>query len=260
MDNGPVDGDEKISVVMPVFNESAVIERVVDDVLREVVPLSTSGEVVIVDDCSSDRTPALLEDVASRHGILRVLRNETNLGHGPSVVRGLDAARHPWVFLIDSDAQFVMSEFGSLWDLKDGADLVMGRRRARAGARHRTLLSRALETVVSRLAGRRLPDPNVPFKLFRRSLWGDLRRAIDDDTRVPSLMIVIGAALLDRRIEHVPVTHLPREHAPSNLRGGRLLRFALAGTGELFSFRRRVRLLRDRGTEDAAEHGPRTLT
>ena len=246
--------DEKISVVMPVFNEAAVIERVVDDVVREVVGVVPDGEIVVVDDCSSDETPALLERLAARQACVRVLRNGTNQGHGPSLVRGLDEARHRWIFLMDSDAQFVTREFGSLWELRNDADLVLGRRRARAGARHRSALSRVLETIVSRLARRRLPDPNVPFKLFRRSIWRDLRVVVADDAHVPSVMIAMGAALRGWRIEHVPVTHLPRTHAPSSLRGIRLARFSVAAVAELFAFRRRVRGMDSRvdDPEDAA--------
>lgn len=235
-----MDAGDRVSVVLPVFNEAAVIERVVEDIVEDVVNRVGDGEIVVVDDSSSDETPRVLERLEARYPILRIVRNETNLGHGPTVVRGLDEARHPWIFLADSDAQFLMRDFGALWDARHDADLVLGRRVTRAGSRHRLVLGRIVESIVSRLAGRSVFDPNVPFKLLRRSLWRDLRVVVDDDARVPSIMIALGAALRGWRIVHVSVTHLPRTHAPSTLRGLRLARFTFAALRDVLSFRRRV--------------------
>lgn len=250
--------DEPVSVVMPVFNEAAVIEEVVEDLVRDVIGTAHGGEIVVVDDCSTDETRALLDRLASRHPVVRILRNERNLGHGPSVVRGLDEARHHWIFLVDSDAQFVMSEFALLWGLRNDVDVVLGRRSARAGSRHRALLSRLLERLGTRLAGRQLHDPNVPFKLLRTSVWRDLRRVIGRAARVPSVMISIGASLRRWRIAYVPITHLPRNHAPSTLRGARLAGFSIRAAGDLIAFRSRVRSLPARGKlpEEAERDSP----
>jgi glycosyltransferase involved in cell wall biosynthesis len=86
-------------------------------------------------------------------------------GQGPSLRRGLAVSSGEWIFLIDSDRQFVADEFWNLWNRRQDADLVLGLRRPRRDAFHRVVLSVVVSLVVSLLAGRRIRDPNVPFSL-----------------------------------------------------------------------------------------------
>lgn len=232
--------NEGISVVIPVFNEAPVIERVISELMIEVVDRLPGSEVIVVDDCSNDETPLLLELMAARHEPVRILRSATNRGHGPSVAAGLDAASRPWVFVMDSDAQFEVRDFWKLWDRRHRADVVQGRRDQRADPRHRLVLSTWVQMIVSRLAKQPVPDPNVPFKLFRRELWLDLRDLVGPDPNAPSIMISLGAALRGQEIESIPVAHLPRPHGPSKLRAGRLLSLCVAALWESIAYRRRV--------------------
>ena len=238
---GGMKAEEQVSVVVPVFNEAPVIESVVTDLMTEVADRLPGCEVVVVDDRSTDETPLLLERLATCHPGLRVLRAESNRGHGPTVAAGLDAASHPWVFLMDSDAQFEVADFWKLWAIRKDADLVYGYRDKRADPLHRRLLGRLVRIVVSRLAHQPLSDPNVPFKLLRRSLWLDLRAVVGPDPLAPSIMISLGAALRGWKIKSVAVAHLPRTQGSSTLGAGRLVRFSLAGLRELLAYRNRLK-------------------
>ncbi|MDQ4143064.1 MAG: glycosyltransferase family 2 protein [Actinomycetota bacterium] len=232
--------DEQVSVVIPVFNEAPVIEEVIGDLMTQVVDRLPGSEIVVVDDCSTDATPLLLQRMATVHLRLRVIRSEINRGHGPSVVRGLDAASRPWVFLLDSDAQFDVADFWKLWAVREDAELVLGRREKRQDPRHRLVLTKVVRAVLSLLATQPLEDPNVPFRLMRRRLWLDLREHVGPAPRAPSIMISLGAALRGYRAKSLPVVHFPRLHSPSTLRAGRLMRFSLAALGEVIGFRNRV--------------------
>lgn len=68
----------KLSVVIPVFNEEETIEELVSRVSR--VPFEK--ELLIVDDCSTDRTGEILESLSSREGI-KIFRHEVNQGKEP---------------------------------------------------------------------------------------------------------------------------------------------------------------------------------
>src|SRR4029079_15435519 len=116
-----------------------------------------------VDDCSTDGTGAILEELAREGAWLTVDRAQINAGHGPSVLRGLRRATGDWVFQVDSDGQFVIEEFESLWSRRAEGDLLLGIRVARRDATHRLLLSRTIARAVSALARRSLRDSNTPF-------------------------------------------------------------------------------------------------
>lgn len=232
-----MDAVTDLSVVVPVYNEGGSIERLISDLGRHVVPLVPATRVIVVDDASTDETGAILQRLAAELPWLQVERAPQNQGHGASVLRGLGLATGAWIFQIDSDGQFLVRDFPRLWERREDCDLVLGIRVDRQDPPHRLVLSRAVRMVVSLIARRRLSDPNIPFRVFRRTLWDDLEPFIGPDTLAPSIHVVLGAALRGWRIEEVPVTHLARAHGTSGLRRIRLIRFSLRGLAQLVSYR-----------------------
>jgi glycosyltransferase involved in cell wall biosynthesis len=236
-DDGARDEALRLSVVLPVFNEEAGIEDLILELERELLPLVEPLEVILVDDCSTDESPRILDRLAEDRDWLHVHHAEQNAGHGPSVMRGLGLARADWIFQIDSDRQFLVAEFGDLWSRSEDADLVLGVRADRHDPLHRLVLSRAVRWVVSALALRRLRDPNVPFRLYRREVWEDLRQFMGPETLAPSIFVTLGAVRRGWRVVEVPVTHLRGTREVSTLRKWRLVKFSLRGLGELLAFR-----------------------
>jgi glycosyltransferase involved in cell wall biosynthesis len=156
------------------------------------------------------------------------------------VISAISASTGDWIFQIDSDGQFDLEQFWELWRQRDRADLVLGIRVDRHDPRHRIALSLGVAAVVSLLAGRRIRDPNVPFRLYRRSLWEELRPLVRDDALIPSIFVSLGAAVRRHRIVEVPVTHRPRPYGRSSLQAGKLLVFCLMALRQLIEFRVRL--------------------
>jgi dolichol-phosphate mannosyltransferase len=229
-----------LSIVMPVYNESGVIAEVVGDLTREVVARIDGAEIVIVDDGSTDGTPAILDRLAAEHEHVRVLHAGSNQGHGPSLRQAFDSARGDWLFQMDSDGQQVASEVLDLWALRDEADLVMGVRRGRSEGRHRDAVSAAAR-LAARVLGRvPLRDVNVPFKLIRRAVWEDLAPDVPARPVAPSLLIAVGAPVRGWRVREVEITHLPRRHGTSTVDLRLLARLTWGAFRELVVFRRRI--------------------
>ena len=237
---GGVAGAIELSIVVPCFNEAKGIEGLVLDLEQELVPLGESFEVIVVDDRSTDDTPRLLDELAQGREWLHVHHAEQNAGHGPSVIRGLELSRGQWIFQLDSDRQFVVAEFSDLWERRHHADLVLGVRADRDDPLHRIVLSRTVSIVVSALALRRLRDPNVPFRIYRRELWEDLRQFMGPRTLAPSIFVTLGAVSRGWRLVEVPVTHLRGTREVSTLRKWRLVKFSLSGLRELVVYRFRL--------------------
>ena len=228
-----------LSIVMPVFNEAEGIADVVGDLEQEILR-QLDAEIVIVDDASSDSTPAILRRLAERDRRISVERSPANYGHGPSVRRGLELARGEWIFQLDSDGQVVVSDFWKLWSRRDDADFVIGVRANRCDPRHRLLLSAAVRASISVLTLRRVRDANAPFRLFRRAVWEDLRPFVDESVLAPSIVMTMAAIARGWRVLEVPVSHLPRRHGVSSLRFFRLVRFSLRGFGQVLAVRLRL--------------------
>lgn len=236
MEHG-TDTAESLAVVVPVHDEAATIPGLVEELGRDVVAKHPSAVVIVVDDASTDATPAILERRAAEDSWLHFERSERNRGHGPTVRRGLDLARADWIFELDSDGQFVVSEFWSLWKRRAEADVIVGVRAERQDPPYRRLLSRGVALVTSVLAGRRLRDPNNPFRLLRREVWEDLRPFVPENVGPIHVLFSLGAVKRGWQVTEVPITHLPRASGHSSLRAFRLARFCARGLWQLLTFR-----------------------
>ena len=225
-----------LSVVMPVYNEEAVLNTVLAEVMREVLDRVPGSELVVINDCSTDQTAAVLERASASDSRIRVLTNSPNAGHGVSVRRGFDTARGEWIFQIDSDAQVDLAQFDELWQQRADSDLLIGVRAVRHDPRHRLVLTVITRVIVSTLARRWLRDANVPFKLLRRSLFRHLAPYMPDDAFAPSILIALGAARTGARVTEMEIRHLPRLHGQSTLRVWRLTRACLRSGWQTLRF------------------------
>ena len=76
----------KLSVLIPVYNEQYFVEQLVGKVLAALRDLDISCELIVVNDCSSDGTPAILQRLAREHAdVIRLFEHEINQGKGAAV-------------------------------------------------------------------------------------------------------------------------------------------------------------------------------
>lgn len=94
-----------VSVVLPVFNESAILEELTAQIVRTMETVEGRFEIVYVDDGSRDGSSALLDEIASRHSRVRVVHLSRNFGHQAAVQAGLEQAHGDAIVVMDSDLQ-----------------------------------------------------------------------------------------------------------------------------------------------------------
>jgi glycosyltransferase involved in cell wall biosynthesis len=225
-----------ISAVMPAFNEDANLEQSVGRTAQALAAHARSFEIVVVDDGSRDDTPAVLERLKAVHPSLRVVRHPVNRGYGAAVRSGFDAARLPWVFLIDADNQFDPAEIGLLLERAAEADIVAGYRRHRRDPLTRRLNAWAFFTLVRLMFGRLVRDVNCAFKLIRRDLLAGME--LHAEGALINTEVLVLARQMHARVVEVPVHHYPRQ---SGKQTGANPRVVLRAFGELFAFRAEMR-------------------
>jgi glycosyltransferase involved in cell wall biosynthesis len=158
-------------VVIPCFNEQKTVQEVVGAVLRS----PYTGEVVIVDDGSTDGTRDLVRAIDDPR--VRVLEQPQNMGKGAALRRGFAEATFPYVIVQDADLEYDPAEYGVVLEplLNGRADVVFGSRFAGSGA-HRVLyfwhsVGNKFLTLASNLfTNLNLSDMETCYKAFRRDV------------------------------------------------------------------------------------------
>jgi glycosyltransferase involved in cell wall biosynthesis len=226
----------EISAVMPAFNEEANLEQSVGRMVVALKEQARAFEIIVVDDGSQDGTAAVLERLKAIHPSLRVVRHPANRGYGAALRSGFDAARYPWVFLMDADNQFDPADVVALLAQAADADLVAGYRKQRKDPLPRRVNAWAFFTLVTILFGRLARDVNCAFKLMRRDLL--VRMELHSEGALINTEVFVLARQLHARVVEVPIQHYPRT---SGRQTGANLRVVVRAFSELLAFKAEMR-------------------
>jgi glycosyltransferase involved in cell wall biosynthesis len=208
-----------LSIVIPAYNEEENIEQTVREWNREVLSRIPGSELIVVNDCSTDRTGEILMRLAREVPVLHPLTPECNGGHGRALRHGFDFVTQDWVFQTDSDRQHVPTDFWELWKVKDESDFVLGVRSTRADGKVRIFITAIMRLANFALWGLWIRDANCPFKLMRREPMQHVLAGIPRDSFIPMVMLSILCRKMKYRVSEVVVTHLPRRAGYQSLSG-----------------------------------------
>jgi glycosyltransferase involved in cell wall biosynthesis len=199
-------------VVLPVFNESDGIE----DFLNELKVNLDAYEptFIVVSDKSTDSTIQILSKMQGDSFPLIVLQNETNRGHGFTVLKGLTAAisENPVsIILCDGDGQFNGSDIKHLFEthLNHPFTIIEGVRVNREDPWFRRFLSSATRLLVWASCREKPKDANTPLRVFYRQDVERLLREIDEDCLIPNLAMSLISRKLKIRILEIEVRSQP---------------------------------------------------
>src|SRR5687767_4596523 len=101
----------KLSILVPVFNERSVVARCLAKVVSAPLPEDMGREVIIVDDCSTDGTGAILENIAAEYDCVRLVRHEQNRGKGAAVRTAIQHATGDFCIVQDADLEYDPDEY-----------------------------------------------------------------------------------------------------------------------------------------------------
>ncbi|MBI4404060.1 MAG: glycosyltransferase family 2 protein [Deltaproteobacteria bacterium] len=170
VDNDPAER-EKVSLVIPCYNESANIEKHILAICYQQQAISELGydsEIIVVNDGSTDNTRHTLGAIPN----IKVVHHLYNLGNGAAVKSGIRAATGKYVLLIDADGQHPPEEItGLLKCLADGYDMVVASRSSQCStAKFRNVGNFMLKKFAGLLVEREITDLTSGFRVVRRDL------------------------------------------------------------------------------------------
>lgn len=204
-----------LSVVMPVFNEQATVAEIVRAVLAQ--PLV--GEVIVVDDGSTDGTAGILESLEREDARVVLVSQGTNQGKGAALAVGFSRAKLPYVIVQDADLEYDPGEYPTLLGplLSGRADVVYGSRFMGAGA-HRVLyfwhyVGNKFLTLLSNMATNlNLSDMETCFKAFRREIIQSVEIEESRFGFEPEITAKLARRRPALRIYEVPISYYGRTY------------------------------------------------
>ena len=201
---------QKISVVIPVYNEALNVDEMYDRVAA--VLQQEEAEFIFVDDGSTDQTVPRLRAIAQRDERVKLIRFRRNFGQTAALSAGIDHATGDIIVPIDGDLQNDPKDIPRLLaKLDEGYDVVSGWRIKRQDAFHRRLPSIIANRIISWISGVRLHDYGCSLKAYRRRVLENVRLYGEMHRFVP-----IYASWQGARVTELAVDHHPRTRGKSN--------------------------------------------
>jgi len=196
-------GNLKLSILIPVYNE----EPTIDHLLSAVLAANVDKEVIVVDDCSTDGTAVAIERWADK---IRLLCHPVNRGKGAAVRTAMAAATGDAIIIQDADLEYDPGDYVNLL-----APIQRGESKVVYGVRdlqRQTPLMRfgnQLMTMVTNLLyGTRLQDVETCYKMLAREVVDRLQlqsEGFELETEITAQVICLGY-----KIAQVPISYRPR--------------------------------------------------
>jgi len=205
----------RASVVIPVYNEAATLDLVLERVRAAGVPC----EIILVDDASTDATPEILDRRRSEPDVI-VLRHERNRGKGAALRTGFAQARGDVVIVQDADLEYDPAQYRTLLQpiVEDRADVVYGSRFL--GAEHSvpTFWHHTANRLITALSNLRtnlkLTDVETCYKIVRRNVLEQVVDRLREDRFGIELELTARLARLPGvRFYELPIRYTARSYA-----------------------------------------------
>ncbi len=210
-----------LSVVLPCYNERAVIEESTAELVRVLETTRLAWEIIFVDDVSRDDTVARAEQLCAADDRLRLIRHTRNTGRGRTATDGLRAARGTIAGFLDIDLEVPARYIPSAVEaIRAGIDVVCAWRiyLPNLPLLHREILSKGYSRLVRAQLGLPLRDTEAGFKFFNRERILPILDQAHNSGWFWDTEVMARAYFAGLRVAELPAVFIKRNEVPSTVR------------------------------------------
>lgn len=197
---------ERVSIIIPAYNEQEGIGRVLDDIMETMGKGGIEHEVIVVDDGSTDGTA----EIAQRKGA-KVIRHVLNKGYGAALKTGIRHAQYDAIVITDADGTYPSEEIPKLVNCIGEYDMVVG---ARTGeVVHIPLLRKPAKWILAKLANylanMEIPDLNSGLRVMKKEIVMDFLRMLPSGFSFTTT-ITLAMITNDYNVKYIPINYYRR--------------------------------------------------
>ncbi len=198
-----------LSVILPAYNEEAVIEQTVCTIMPVLTGWMQNFEVLVINDGSRDRTEEIVARLSAYDPRIKLINHPMNKGYGAALVTGFESATKETTFFMDSDGQFDIRDLIAFFPLIEQYDAVLGYRIDRKDAWMRRLNAWVWKQLVHFMFGVSVRDVDCAFKLYRSEFFRHHR--LETRGAMINAEVLYKLGRYGYTYAEVGVRHLPRQ-------------------------------------------------
>ncbi len=186
---------EKVAVIVPCYNEEAVLRESYRRTKAALAHLSNPTEIIYINDGSRDRTRVLLDEIAAADPSVKVIHFSRNFGHQPAVTAGIHHCDADWAIIIDADMQDPPELIPDILALreKEQANVVYCVRLSRDGeSRFKLLTAKWFYRLFNSMSEVHFPLDTGDFRLIDRKVMNEFSRFSEHGKYIRGLISWIG--------------------------------------------------------------------
>ncbi len=198
-----------ISIVIPAYNDSKSIEKLVEEVDSITKKITDSYEIIVLDDGSKDDTKKVVLKLANQYKKLKFLIHEKNKGYGRTLKTLYENSKGDFVINLPGDNQIPAENITRFMKVTHDKDVVIGYRKKRMDSIIRKIYSLFYNVIISILANRRVHDVDSAKRVSRK-LLKDINLRYENaflDTE-----LVLKSIFNGYKIDEIIISHKQREY------------------------------------------------
>lgn len=217
---------EKLSIIIPIFNEESNIYKLYDRMLSVVTKLPLTYEFIFINDGSKDQSIQLIKSLASKDSNVKFIDFSRNFGHQIAVTAGLDKCTGDKIVIIDADLQDPPELIGEMYaKMKEGFEVVYAKRKSRKGESFlKKFTARTFYRTLASLTSVEIPVDTGDFRIMDKKIVEVLKQMPEQHKFLRGQISWIGF-----RQTYIEYDRDERQGGQTGYTYKKMIRFALDG-------------------------------